>query len=239
MDTYLTATTSGPDRELARTPPPSDLPPIAGTPFTDQPDKESAPTPITANLLPAPQTEEQSGTSKIALDVLSVVFNLMITPYQTATNKLKQSKEDPSTAIAETPFPVYEQIGRKLITIQHYIEHQQAIEARLDRLEQMLKEIIAINTMKTYATATAASAAPAPEINCIRVIQQQNLERRMHRRKEQAKFELILTIQDMDPDTKAQLHSPTNPRGNHNQTSTNYRKSGGNKLPHNLRNPKA
>jgi Zinc knuckle len=66
-------------------------------------------------------------------------------------------------------------------------------------------------TTKTYATATAtpatpaAPAAPAPETNRVREIQQQNLERRVQRRKEQAKFELTLTTQDMDPDTKAQL----------------------------------
>ena len=70
----------------------------------------------------------------------------------------------------------------------------------------MVKETIATTATRTYAS---VAESPAPEVNRVREIQQQNLERKVQRRHEQTKFEVILTAQEADFDTKEKLKQQT------------------------------
>ena len=135
--------------------------------------------------------------------------------------------------IVETPFYTFEKIGRKLTQVKEYLEQQKANPIELgeyfNHLEQTLKETITttvketiMNTVKETitttitqtlegttgnATRTYASVAetPTPEANRVREIQRQNLERKVQRRREENKCNIILTAQNVDPDTKEKL----------------------------------
>ena len=58
------------------------------------------------------------------------------------------------------------------------------------------------NATRTYAS---VAGTPIPEANHVNEIQRQNLERKVQRRREENKLNVILTAQNADPDTKEKL----------------------------------
>ena len=118
-----------------------------------------------------------------------------------------------------TPFHAFEEIGRKLLEVKEYFTQQKTCATEvgeyLNHLEQTLKETITNTvtqvikeTIATTATRTYASMArtSTPETNRVRYIQQQNLERKVQRRREDNKLEVTLTA---DPATKEKLKQQT------------------------------
>jgi hypothetical protein len=252
-----TAPAFTPKRHLTRTPPPSEHPPIAGTPLVTQPDSapatqpDSAPTtqsnkaptaqpdselttqsdkgPIAqpnTGLAPStsPTGSSQNAAPEISLDYAMKALNVALTHvaegYQKAIAGQNEDK-DCSHIIVETPFYTFAEVGRKIQQAQQYLEQQKANSTELggyfNQLEQTLKETI-VNTVKetvtqalqgTTGNATISYASvvgtPSPETNRISEIQQQNLERKVQRRREENKLNVTLTAQNADLDTKEKL----------------------------------
>jgi hypothetical protein len=217
-----TAPATIPERELMRTPPPASTP-IAGTPIL-QPASGSAPPANTVSTPPqaaTPIMAQQSDSSspsqqtamqtphEMALSALDIAIEYLIEPYQKAVEKVKQG-QDPSTIVIETPYRVHEKIGRNIVSARDYIKkdtlNPDNIEKRFNHLEEMLKEVMTAISAKSYAQATAIQV---PEINRTREIQQRNLDRKVEERREQNKFEVTLTTQGADPNTKDQLAQQT------------------------------
>jgi hypothetical protein len=262
-----------PNRQLTRTPPPSENTPIAGTPLTPQPDKsstaqpkealaaqqnkaptaqpdraltiqpakapttqpDSEPTPST-NITVAPQNATTETPLDKAMAALNVAFTHVSEAYQKSMANLNQ-EEDRSRTSVEIPIYTFEEIGRKLTQAKEYLEQQKVKSIELGeyfkQLEQTLKETITTtvkeaitNTVKETITATVTHAleettgnttrtyasvagTPIPEANRVREIQQQNLERKVQRRREENKFNITLTAQNADPDTKEKLAQQT------------------------------
>ena len=246
-----------PNRQLTRTPPPSEKPPIAGTPLTTQPDKDlntQTKDPVTQpNKTPSAQLEKalpdkapitqpvsdlapstnitaipQKATPKTPLDNAMNALEIALThvgeAYQKTMTSLNQD-EDRSHVSVETPLYTFEEIGRKLTQAKEYLQQHKADPTGLGEyfkhLEQTLKKTITtiiketITTITTQtpegttgnATRTYASIAETsiPEDNQVREIQRKNLERKMQRRREENKLNVILTTQNADPDTKEKL----------------------------------
>jgi hypothetical protein len=262
-----------PNRQLTRTPPPSENPPIAGTPLTTQPDKASiaqpkeAPTTqqnkahtaqpdkaliiqpveslitqpepeptLNTTITVASQHEESKTPLDKAMDALNTALAHVTEAYRKTTATLKRD-DDCSHITIETPFHTFEEIGRKLEQAKEFLQQQKAKPTELgeyfNHLEQTLKETITStikeaitntvketiatnvnqtreettgNTMRTYAS---VAETPIPEVNRIREIQQQNLERKVQRRREENKFNVTLTAQNADLDTKEKLAQQT------------------------------
>jgi Zinc knuckle len=211
------AVTFTPNRQLARTPPPTVNGPIAGTPIT-RPSVISAPpktTPALTNSDISPQLQPTTETTSVdsAIEILKAALSHMNGPYDHAKKKIKQG-QDPHKTTIETPYHVYEEIGNKIAEALTHLTQYKAppaqMEEQLARLELSLKEAITTATTRrpyahvvtTTATATA-TATPTPDPDRVREIQRQNRERKEQQRREQAKFEVTLTTQE--PDTKEQL----------------------------------
>ena len=151
------------------------------------------------NLLP--QTAMQT-SHQMAMAALDTVVEYLIEPYQKTFEKVKQG-QDPSTLVIETSYHIHEKIERRICKArEHMKNHSDNIEKRFNRLEEMLKEMMTVIGTRTYAQATAT---PAPEINCVREIQQQNLDHKVEERRKQNKLEIILILQGADPNTEDQL----------------------------------
>ena len=151
------------------------------------------------NLLP--QTAMQT-SNQMAMAALDTVVEYLIEPYQKAFEKVKQG-QDPNTLVIETPYHIHEKIGRRICEARdHMKNHSDNIEKRFNRLEEMLKEVMAAIGTRTYAQ---AAAHPAPEADRVREIQQRNLDHKVEQRREQNKLEVTLTTQDADPTIKDQL----------------------------------
>jgi hypothetical protein len=237
-DNKTTTPAFAPNRQLTRTPPPPANAPIAGTPLTIQPDKattasdkapaaqpskESAPS---IGAEPS-QTADPKMSMQDAINALDAALGHVTEAYQETIKNLEEG-EDRSEAIVATPFPVFERIGRKLTQVKEYFAQQKTFPTEIreyfSQLEQSLKETITTTvaqavketmatTTKTYASATATNApmaeTPTPNPIRVNVIQQQNLQRRVERRREQNKFEVTLTAQVADSSTKDKLKQQT------------------------------
>jgi hypothetical protein len=197
-DNKATGAAFTPTKRLVRTPPPSSIP-IAGTPIS-QPDTSPA-----EMSNPSPQTATQKSAVANAQDALNVALKHLNEAYQKAGTKLKQG-EDPSATTVETPFRIFEEIGKKVGEALYHLSRQatqsEELGEHFSRLEQTLKETIASTAAKTYAQ---VAAKPTIETNRTREIQQNNLERKVEKRREQA----ILTTHGANLDTKEQLAQET------------------------------
>ena len=103
--------------------------------------------------------------------------------HQGVGEKIKKGA-DPKTLVVNMPYSTFEEIGKNVTDAKHHLSHHathsEEIEERLDRFEKIIKETMA-STMKTWAQ---VAAAPAPEPDRIREIQERNLERKVQQRNE-------------------------------------------------------
>ena len=140
-----------------------------------------------------------------AQEALNIALSRLNEVHKTAGNKAKRG-EDSSETIVETPLPIFEEIGKKVSEAIYYLSRHltqsQELGEHFSRLEQTLKESIASTATRTYAQVAAQSN---PQINRVREIQQRNLEHKVEQRREQTKFEVVLTTHGADPATKEQL----------------------------------
>src|SRR5436190_24126681 len=122
--------------------------PVAGTPMI-QPETSSAPSASSApstNAVSSPhQTPKDNDPIKKAQDSLNSALRRLNESYQAARNKISQD-EDRTTAIVETSFSVFEEIGEKVSEALYFITQQiiysKEIEEHFSRLEKSLKETI-------------------------------------------------------------------------------------------------
>ena len=87
--------------------------------------------------------------------------------------------------------------------------HSEDIGERFDRLEKIINERLDKTIKETFTSTTktwaqAAAAAPPPEADRVREIQQGNLQRKLQQRRERTKLEVTLTS-TANLDTKEQL----------------------------------
>ena len=170
------------------------------------------------------------------MDALEEALSQVSEAYQKTLANLNQG-EDRSHIKVETPFNKFERIGWNLTQAKGYLQQQKTNQAELGEyfkhLEQTLKETITttvkeaiINTVKETITTTvtqtleettgnatrtyaSVTETPTSEANHVREIQRQNLERKVQRRREENKFNIILTAQNAEPDTKEKLAQQT------------------------------
>jgi hypothetical protein len=184
------------------TPTPAAVIPITGTPFLS-PDASSA-TPNSTSAKSPSQPKKSKTPIENAQECLQTAFDHLTKVYQEWHN---EREHDSSKTTVEMPFNVFEAIGvgvqDALTHLKKHTTHSDELEERFAHLEKTLKEAIASTTPKTYAQ--AAAAAPSPERNRISEIQQRNLERKVQKRREDAKLEVTLTMQEADLDSKEQL----------------------------------
>ena len=143
------------------------------------------------NASPSPQSAMQT-PHEMAMTALDVAVEYLIEPYQKAAEKIKQG-QDPSTLVIETPYLIHEKIGRSVCAARDYMKKDKLspdnIEKCFNRLEEMLKQVMTIIGTRSYVQ---AAATPAPEIDRVREIQQQNLDHKVEQCREQNKLEIIL-----------------------------------------------
>ena len=192
-----------PSRQLNRTTPPGAGPPIVGTPLIPESNQPKPTTISNANNSPTQQCEEKTAIQK-AQDALNTALSRLQESYQPAAKKVNDGAS-PDMMTVETPYHIFEQIGSKVVEALNHLAkhaaHPENILERLSRLEQAVKE----NTTRTTRSWAQVAATPPQEANPIREIQQCNQERQIQERRERAKFEVTLTMQETDLYTREQL----------------------------------
>ena len=198
VNSKATKTAPIPDRRATSTPPPTVVP-IAGTPFSP-PNTGPA---TSSNTTTTPETVLSKTPVEAAQEALKIAFDHLTEQYQKTLSKQKQ---DPGVTTVETPVNVFAEIGfqvqNAIAQLSKQATHSDELKEHFARLEKTLKETITSTTTKTYAQ---AAATPSPERNRTNEIQQRNLERKVQKRREDAKLEITLTMQGTDPDTKEQF----------------------------------
>jgi len=211
-----------PKRQLTRTPPPRANDPRAGTPInrtTTPAPPSTAPTPPSTNTSPLHETATEKTPYEKGLETLGKILKFMVQQFNTATEKINQGQHPDSTNIV-MPYHTFEKMGSELqeaiAQIQDHKPTSVQIEEQFARLEKSLKETItAAATTRPWAPIT-----PAAGPTRTREIQQQNTARKVQQRQEQAKLEVTLTTQKMNPDIKEQLKTQT-----HAEITTNLQQT--------------
>ena len=202
VNSKATKTAPIPDRRATSTPPLTVVP-IDDTPFSPS-NTGSATSSNTTNC--PPETELSKTPVEAAQEALKIALDPLTEQYQKTLSKQKQ---DPSVTTVETPVNVFAEIGLKvqnaIAQLSKQATHSDELKEHFTRLEKTLKETITSTTTKTYAQAAAAAATSSPERNRTNEIQQRNLERKVQKRREDAKLEITLIMQGMDPDMKEQF----------------------------------
>jgi hypothetical protein len=162
------------------------------------------------NNSPSPQHYIEKTPIQKAQEMLNTAAGHLHQSFQPAASKVGNGA-DPNTVTVEIPYLVLQEIGNKVVeALQHikqHTEHPKNIEERLDRIEKALKESMT-RSPKSYAETAAAAAATTPETqetHRAKEIQQRNQERKRQERRERAKFEVTLTTQEANANTKEQL----------------------------------
>ena len=185
------------------TPPPTPMPIlIAGSPMV-QPEASSAPPTNEAGAPPQATFEDPIERAK---KVLNFALKTLNETFEAATDK--QKKQGTSKAQVETPFPIFEEIGRKVAEAIYYLTLQatmtEEIEKRFNGLEKSLKDTIAAAVRRPYSQ-VASLPPPASRTNSTEGIQQRNQERKEKQRREQNKLDVVLSTREMNSDTKEQI----------------------------------
>jgi hypothetical protein len=207
--------------------PPKATPAIDSTPpnKTTKP-SEGLETPIpetplqnTEQETPIPETPPQS-TEQQTTEENNTRLTELLKLLETATEELSKANNKQVNTIIENAKASI----KKATTITQKLIFEKEHENQLSHITKELSELKnLVMRSKTYADTAATRThreptpdqetspnrrnphAPSPEDNHTREIQQRNFQRKVQQRHEKNKLEVVLTTQEMDPDTKKQI----------------------------------